>query len=248
MKFIVYLTKYRGKLLPLWYIGSTYYDNVKNGYNGSVSSKKYKEIYKMEQKENKHLFKTKILSYHKTRKEALEEELRLQKKHKVVKNSRYINESYACVNRFFGRLMNEEEKKNMVEKRKLSGNGDYHNGNNPFSDKNIQKKIIKSRKNNGNWHGFDLNYKGIVFKTMKELSKCLNHSESKLRKHLIINNIRYLNDIMIDNILFLSNLEPKDKKWLYRNLIEKDGIKYYLYYKLNVPEGYKLIKEYKVIR
>lgn len=49
-----------------------------------VLSKRYKEIYKKEQKENKE-FKSRVLSYHETREETLKEELRLQKKHLVVK-------------------------------------------------------------------------------------------------------------------------------------------------------------------
>jgi len=102
-KYIVYITKYKGNLLPPFYIGSSYEEKVLKGYNGSIRSKKYKEIYKKEQKENKHLFITRILSYHETREKALEEELRLQKKHNVVKNEKYFNESYASINGYFGR-------------------------------------------------------------------------------------------------------------------------------------------------
>lgn len=104
-EFVVYLTKYSGSTkLPKWYIGSSFKEKILNKrYNGSVYSKKWKLIYNKEQKENKHLFKTRILSYHLTRKEALKEELRIQKMHIVVKNDNYFNEAYACVNGFFGR-------------------------------------------------------------------------------------------------------------------------------------------------
>jgi len=102
-KYVVYLTLYNGDKLPKWYIGSSSEKRVNNGYNGSVASKKYKEIYINEQKCNKSLFKTRILSYHKSRKDALSEELRVQKKHQVVKNDDYINMSYASINGFFGR-------------------------------------------------------------------------------------------------------------------------------------------------
>jgi len=94
-KYIVYITHYTGHKLPEWYIGSTIKEKIKNGYNGSVSSKKYKEIYTLEQRENKHLFKTRILSYHNTREEAYREENRVQKLHNVVKNKKYYNESFA---------------------------------------------------------------------------------------------------------------------------------------------------------
>ena len=84
--YVTYLTIYFGDKLPRRYIGSTSRRNIERGYNGSVSSKKYKEVYKQERKENKHLFKTRILSSFPTRKEALEEELRLQIKYNVVKD------------------------------------------------------------------------------------------------------------------------------------------------------------------
>lgn len=96
--YVVYLTYYLGDKLPPWYIGSSNEQRVMEGYNGSVKSKKYKDLYIKEQKENKHLFKTRILSYHKTREEALAEELRIQKLHNVAKNKNYFNESYAVKN------------------------------------------------------------------------------------------------------------------------------------------------------
>lgn len=89
--------------MPKWYIGSSYEEKILKGYNGSVHSKKWKSIYKSEQKENKYLFKTRILSFHKSRTDAHFEELRLQKMHQVVKNVNYFNEAYAQPNGFFGR-------------------------------------------------------------------------------------------------------------------------------------------------
>lgn len=106
--YCVYLTFYKGNKLPKWYIGSSNENKILKGYNGSIKSKKWKEIYNLEQKENKHLFKTRILSKHDTREEALKEELRLQKKHFVVKNKKYFNESYASINGYFGREMKGE--------------------------------------------------------------------------------------------------------------------------------------------
>lgn len=101
-KYVVYLTRYNGELLPRWYIGSSVEERILKGYNGSVTSKKWITIYKQEQQENKHLFKTRILSYHETRKEALYEELRVQKMHQVRNNNKYFNESYASKNGYFG--------------------------------------------------------------------------------------------------------------------------------------------------
>ena len=110
-EFCVYLTMYKGELLPKWYIGSSSVKKIKNNYNGSVSSHKWRNIYYEEQKENKHLFKTRILSTHETRKQALEEELRVQKLHSVRDNSKYFNESYATVNGFFCKKLNDLERK-----------------------------------------------------------------------------------------------------------------------------------------
>lgn len=106
--YVVYLTMYSGVKLPHWYVGSSTSENVKNGYNGSVRSERWKEIYYIEQKENKNLFKTRILSYHETREDALAEELRIQKLHNVVKNIKYFNESYATINGYFGKNVSGE--------------------------------------------------------------------------------------------------------------------------------------------
>lgn len=103
MKYVTYLTEYRGDKLPRWYIGSSTKDKVLNGYTGSVSSKKWSKIYYEELENNRHLFKTNIISYHKTRSEAAEEEYRLQKLHNVVSNDDYFNESYATRGGYFYR-------------------------------------------------------------------------------------------------------------------------------------------------
>lgn len=101
--FVVYLTHYTGNLLPPWYIGSSTEARIKNGYTGSVSSKKWSKKYYSELKENRHLFKTRILSRHKTRIEANIEEHRLQTMHKVVTNPLYFNEAYATKDGCFTR-------------------------------------------------------------------------------------------------------------------------------------------------
>ena len=104
MKYVTYLVTYLGNLLPKYYIGSTSEDKVNSGkYFGSISSIKYKNIFSTELKNNTHLFNIKVLSYHDTRTEALEEELRLQIQYNVIKSKDYMNESFAIVNGFFGR-------------------------------------------------------------------------------------------------------------------------------------------------
>jgi hypothetical protein len=95
---------YLGDKLPKRYIGSTFVENITNkNYNGSPSSVKYKSVYKQEQKNNRHLFKTRILQTYNTSKEALEAEEKLQIKYDVVKSDLYMNESFAKKNGYFGR-------------------------------------------------------------------------------------------------------------------------------------------------
>lgn len=100
---VTYLTHYTGDKLPPWYIGSSFEDRVITGYNGTITSRKWKLLYQEEQKYNKHLFKTRILSYHLTKEDAIAEEARLQRMHNVVKSVKYFNESVANVNGMYGR-------------------------------------------------------------------------------------------------------------------------------------------------
>lgn len=93
--FVVYLTIYKGKKLPPFYIGSSSLKKVNDGYLGSVLSKKYKDTWAEEVKENRHLFKNKIISYHNTRKEALEKESKIHYQLNVTKNPLYVNMSNA---------------------------------------------------------------------------------------------------------------------------------------------------------
>jgi len=93
--YCTYLTTYSGGKLPPLYIGSSSIEKINNSYRGSVKSKKYKQIWKLELSENPHLFQTQILTTHETREEAFDEEVRYQIEHDVVKSSEYINMSVA---------------------------------------------------------------------------------------------------------------------------------------------------------
>lgn len=93
--FCVYLTKYSGKKLPPYYLGSSSIRRIAAGYLGSVSSKKWKQAWLEETRNNRHLFTVEILSQHATREEALTEELRLQLELDVVKDERYANSALA---------------------------------------------------------------------------------------------------------------------------------------------------------
>lgn len=93
--YCTYLTIYKGSCLPRRYIGYSTINKIKKGYNGSIQSKRYKTIYEEEQKVNKHLFRTRILSTFSSKDEAILEEQRLHIKYNVVKNPNYMNESRA---------------------------------------------------------------------------------------------------------------------------------------------------------
>jgi hypothetical protein len=103
VKYCTYLTIYSGNKLPPFYIGSSSIIKIENGYHGSVASKKYKNIWKLELKHHPELFNTIILTEHDDRKEATLKENDIQKKLRVVKNDLYINESYAVYDSFSDR-------------------------------------------------------------------------------------------------------------------------------------------------
>lgn len=101
-KFVVYLVTYFGNKLPKFYLGSTTLVKINQGYFGSVRSLDYKKVWKEELSANPSLFDMNILSYHKTRKLALIEELRQQKLVNAPHNPEYVNKAFACVNGCFG--------------------------------------------------------------------------------------------------------------------------------------------------
>lgn len=56
--YCIYLTIYLGDNLPPFYIGSSTVEKVLKGYHGTVTSAKYKDIWRKEIQTNRHLFKT----------------------------------------------------------------------------------------------------------------------------------------------------------------------------------------------
>jgi hypothetical protein len=148
MKYCVYLTIYSGTKLPKRYIGSSSVNNVLSGYNGTIKSKAYKETYRHEQRINKHLFKTRILSKFETREEALLAEKTLQLKYNVHKSELYMNMAIAIPNGSFGRDTHNEKhpmyNKHHTEKtkKKISNTlkEKYSNGTlvSPFNDLDVK--------------------------------------------------------------------------------------------------------------
>ncbi len=89
--YCTYMTHYTGDKLPPYYIGSTSINRIENGYHGAPSSKNFKSIWKSEQKDNPHLFKTTILNRHTTREEAYLDEIKWQTKLNVVESDLFAN-------------------------------------------------------------------------------------------------------------------------------------------------------------
>jgi hypothetical protein len=152
--YCTYLTVYSGNKLPPFYIGSTSIENINKGYHGSVKSKKYKEIWKSELKNNSNLFKTKILTTHNTREEALEKEKFFHQKLDVVKSPLYVNRAIASKNgcfgvSFYGKDHHNYGKKLTYEAKRLlsekcSGANNYFYGKHLSDDHKM--KISKSRR------------------------------------------------------------------------------------------------------
>lgn len=109
--YCTYLTVYKGNRLPPFYIGYSTVKKIHEGYHGSVSSKKYQNIWLEEIKANPHLFVTKIVSIHSTRKEAAEKEAFFQRKMNVLHNSLYVNRTIAGLIIFEGPHSTETKEK-----------------------------------------------------------------------------------------------------------------------------------------
>lgn len=145
LEYCVYLTTYKGSLLPKYYIGSTTVKKIKsNKYFGSISSKKWKNTFKNELKNNSQLFYIEILSYHNSRKDALEEELKIQIENNVVKSNDYMNESLAIVNGMFGRDVKGEYNPMFGKKRKDASNR-MKGDNNIAKREDIKEKLRKPK-------------------------------------------------------------------------------------------------------
>jgi hypothetical protein len=135
--YCVYRTEYLGNKLPRYYIGSSSIQKIKEGYYGSVSSLKYKDVWLSE---DRSLFKVEVLEVFDNRKAALKRELEIQKELNVVENENYVNMSYAQPSGFFG--MDVSGKNNPMYGK--SRKGEKHKGGNNIS--NALKEMYNSEK------------------------------------------------------------------------------------------------------
>ena len=236
-EYCTYLTVYRGNKLPPFYVGSTTTNNINNGYRGSVSSKKFREIWKIELQYNQHLFKTYILTYHPTRKEAFDQEEKFQKQLNVVSNPLYINMVLANKRpSFAGRKHTQETLKRKSEKSR----GKKHTDETKQKISNIHKgkklsdshKTAISQHNKGKKHTDETKQKMKQARTdwwmsdKGEQSKQLliERNKNRLRKPISEyhrSKISYGNSpnaksISIDGITFASNKEAAE--YLFPNM------------------------------
>ena len=130
--YCTYLTVYRGNKLPQFYIGSTTTSRINSGYKGSVSSSRYKRVWKDEIKNHPELFHTKILTTHATRQEALNRELKFQQQLKVASSPMYVNMAYAQINGCCG-VSTKGMPKSSSMRSKLKGNRNAAGNNAPKS-------------------------------------------------------------------------------------------------------------------
>lgn len=201
-KFCVYLTIYSGNKLPPFYIGSTSIVKIKNGYHGTIKSKKYGPTWRQELKDNPHLFRTIILYTFYSRKNALYNEKLLQIQFNVVKSSKFINMAIAKVNGFFGmdvkgennpnfgnklsekiihKLSTYERTEETREKMRLSGKKKY------FSEehrKNISIRNAGKRSGENSNFSKPVTINGIYYVSKKSACDALNVTKRQLNKLL----------------------------------------------------------------
>lgn len=145
--YCVYLISYFGSKLPQFYIGSTSLYNISKGYMGSVSSKKYKSIWKSELKSNPHLFKLSIISTHYNRESAVNKEEYFHRKLNVVSSPMYVNMTIA--NKGWGSLSGKD---NPMYGITLKCNVDRMKLNNPMKNPDVAKKVSLSKMGTPAWN------------------------------------------------------------------------------------------------
>lgn len=150
--YCVYVTFYKGNLLPPFYIGYTTVAKVESGYHGTVKSLAYMKIWKSELKNNPDLFKTKILSLHESRKDASSKETLLQRLLNVHTNPLYINRAIngECFYRKKGEYFHSEETKQKIGSAnsiRMMGNIPWNKGKKNVYSEDTLDKIRYARAN-----------------------------------------------------------------------------------------------------
>jgi hypothetical protein len=136
--------------MPPFYIGSKDIQSVLNGYRGSVVSKEYKNVFKNEPSK---LFKTKIISQHKTREEAYIKEKEIHLNLQVHISPLYINKTIAYSPIGISNKGRKQSKKHIENKikslkntyKKLGGHPNKGKKNKPATEER-KEKISKANK------------------------------------------------------------------------------------------------------
>lgn len=101
--------KYPDEAPPMYYLGSSTEEQINKGYRGSVKSKKYKDIWESELRDNPELFQIEIINRFNTNEQSKTDELSLQIEFNVVKSPEFVNMALATVNGCFGMPMFGED-------------------------------------------------------------------------------------------------------------------------------------------
>jgi hypothetical protein len=191
--YVTYITLYRGNKLPPFYIGYTSKEKIGKGYRGSVTSKKYKDIWKLEIKNNPHLFKTKIIKEFTSKLEAILHEEKIHIQFNVDNNPLYTNmiksRHYWANNGGYKLTKEQRENRKWSDERKRNQSSITTNKNKEvwgsYSD---EQRTIRSENISKSLKGRNVHNKGIVRtevekKSISEGTKKAMGSEN-LRKHL----------------------------------------------------------------
>lgn len=179
-EFCTYLTTYSGNKFPPFYIGSTSVKKVNEGYHGSVSSRKYSEIWNTEIKTNPHLFSTEIIAKYESRQSAIDAEYDLQKLVNAPKNPEFVNMAYASGtfggptdgenNPFYGKKHSLEVMLKMRSNRKdVSGSNNAFYGK-KHTDESIRKML------SSNQQSIPIVIDGIEYPSIKYAARTLGIS------------------------------------------------------------------------
>jgi hypothetical protein len=131
MTYCVYQITYTGNnfppkvgsmITPTIYIGKTKISKWDKGYCGSVSSQKYKELWKLETKSNFNLFKREILFTNLSNKEATELETLILHHYDAAKNPNFFNMCNGNLKFYKEGPLSEETKQKISETNKQTWN------------------------------------------------------------------------------------------------------------------------------
>ncbi len=237
--YCVYLTIYGGNKMPPFYIGSSSVEKVKNGYKGTVSSKKYLDIWTTELKDNPHLFESKIICAHETRQEATDKEYKFHKQLNVVKNPLYINQAMANKNGFFG--MDNSGELNFMYRKFGKDNPNYGKSRSDvtkgrISISNIGKKRSEKtrKKQSDNMKGKLIGEKNPMYGKKRNMSSETRHKmsvsqlgtkqseETKKKKSIVMTNkvrsAEHSKKISVSNTGKPSANKGKRHKWITNNI------------------------------